>query len=39
VALFQWGIAPAGDGVAMTKSSGSDAKNTLYCSFCGKSQH
>src|SRR5216683_3004474 len=23
----------------MTKSSGSDAKNTLYCSFCGKSQH
>src|SRR5215472_16321668 len=32
-------IAPAGDGVAMTKSSGSDSKNTLYCSFCGKSQH
>ena len=28
-----------GDGVAMTKSSGSDSKNTLYCSFCGKSQH
>ena len=27
------------DGVAMTKSSGSDSKNTLYCSFCGKSQH
>ena len=23
----------------MTKSSGSDTKNTLYCSFCGKSQH
>ena len=23
----------------MTKSSGSDNKNTLYCSFCGKSQH
>jgi ATP-dependent Clp protease ATP-binding subunit ClpX len=23
----------------MTKSSGSDSKNTLYCSFCGKSQH
>jgi ATP-dependent Clp protease ATP-binding subunit ClpX len=23
----------------MTKSSSSDAKNTLYCSFCGKSQH
>ena len=22
----------------MTKSSG-DSKNTLYCSFCGKSQH
>src|SRR5205085_952836 len=33
------GIAPAGDGVVMTKSSGSDSKNTLYCSFCGKSQH
>ncbi len=23
----------------MTKVSGSDSKNTLYCSFCGKSQH
>ena len=23
----------------MTKSSGNDTKNTLYCSFCGKSQH
>src|SRR6201746_1412320 len=23
----------------MTKLSGSDAKRTLYCSFCGKSQH
>ncbi|MEI6985809.1 MAG: ATP-dependent Clp protease ATP-binding subunit ClpX [Rhodospirillaceae bacterium] len=23
----------------MAKSSGSDSKNTLYCSFCGKSQH
>ncbi|MEC8173349.1 MAG: ATP-dependent Clp protease ATP-binding subunit ClpX [Pseudomonadota bacterium] len=23
----------------MTKSSNSDSKNTLYCSFCGKSQH
>ncbi len=23
----------------MTKSVGSDSKNTLYCSFCGKSQH
>jgi ATP-dependent Clp protease ATP-binding subunit ClpX len=23
----------------MTKSTGGDAKNTLYCSFCGKSQH
>ncbi|MBM3488832.1 MAG: ATP-dependent Clp protease ATP-binding subunit ClpX [Alphaproteobacteria bacterium] len=23
----------------MTKLSGSDPKNTLYCSFCGKSQH
>jgi ATP-dependent Clp protease ATP-binding subunit ClpX len=23
----------------MTKVSGSDGKNTLYCSFCGKSQH
>ncbi|MEM7508786.1 MAG: ATP-dependent Clp protease ATP-binding subunit ClpX [Pseudomonadota bacterium] len=23
----------------MTKSSGMDSKNTLYCSFCGKSQH
>ncbi len=23
----------------MSKSTGGDAKNTLYCSFCGKSQH
>jgi len=23
----------------MSKASGSDSKNTLYCSFCGKSQH
>ena len=23
----------------MTKTGGSDSKNTLYCSFCGKSQH
>ena len=23
----------------MSKNSGSDSKNTLYCSFCGKSQH
>ena len=23
----------------MSKSSGGEAKNTLYCSFCGKSQH
>ncbi|MEX2408065.1 MAG: ATP-dependent Clp protease ATP-binding subunit ClpX [Rhodovibrionaceae bacterium] len=23
----------------MTKATGNDSKNTLYCSFCGKSQH
>ena len=23
----------------MSKVTGSDSKNTLYCSFCGKSQH
>ncbi|HAV50956.1 MAG TPA: hypothetical protein DCX75_13040, partial [Brevundimonas sp.] len=23
----------------MTKAAGTDAKSTLYCSFCGKSQH
>src|ERR1700760_1023964 len=23
----------------MSKASGGDSKNTLYCSFCGKSQH
>src|SRR5712691_10202616 len=23
----------------MSKVAGSDSKNTLYCSFCGKSQH
>lgn len=28
------------DGVTMpNKSNGGDSKNTLYCSFCGKSQH
>lgn len=26
-------------GVLMTKSTSDDQKNTLYCSFCGKSQH
>jgi ATP-dependent Clp protease ATP-binding subunit ClpX len=26
-------------GAHMTKSTGGDSKNTLYCSFCGKSQH
>ena len=26
-------------GPIMTKTTGSDSKNTLYCSFCGKSQH
>ena len=25
--------------LTLSKSSGSDSKNTLYCSFCGKSQH
>src|SRR5215510_3868749 len=24
---------------AMSKASGGESKNTLYCSFCGKSQH
>ena len=23
----------------MSKAGGNDSKNTLYCSFCGKSQH
>jgi hypothetical protein len=26
-------------GSEMSKIGGSDAKNSLYCSFCGKSQH
>ncbi len=26
-------------GAQMANNSGSDSKNTLYCSFCGKSQH
>ena len=26
-------------GSEMSKIGGSDAKNPLYCSFCGKSQH
>src|SRR5690348_10930758 len=28
-----------GNGVTMSKSSGGESRNTLYCSFCGKSQH
>ena len=38
-------MCPAGDApgcfeVSMSKTtSGGDSKNTLYCSFCGKSQH
>ncbi len=31
--------ATARSGDTMSKSSGGDSKNTLYCSFCGKSQH
>jgi ATP-dependent Clp protease ATP-binding subunit ClpX len=30
---------PVMHGVFMSKSTGGDSKNTLYCSFCGKSQH
>ena len=30
---------PGPENRRVTKSSGSDSKNTLYCSFCGKSQH
>ena len=31
---------PSGEsGISMTKSSSGDSRNTLYCSFCGKSQH
>ncbi len=34
------GHAPQGnDDMANNSSSGGDSKNTLYCSFCGKSQH
>ncbi len=29
----------AGKGEPMATNSGGDSKNTLYCSFCGKSQH
>jgi ATP-dependent Clp protease ATP-binding subunit ClpX len=25
--------------MGMSKVGGGDSKNTLYCSFCGKSQH
>jgi len=33
------GDAPLQIGKRMSKNSSSDSKNTLYCSFCGKSQH
>ena len=34
------GNAPGGrTGQKMSKASGGESKNTLYCSFCGKSQH
>ena len=36
--MAQERLAKAG-GVGMSKTGGGDAKNTLYCSFCGKSQH
>ena len=32
--MLRWEI-----GALMSKSSGGESKNTLYCSFCGKSQH
>ena len=32
-------IRTVGTETNMTKVGGSDSKNTLYCSFCGKSQH
>jgi ATP-dependent Clp protease ATP-binding subunit ClpX len=41
--VWQAGVSPLpGAGTldeVMTKLSGSDSKSTLYCSFCGKSQH
>ena len=40
--LLRNGIRPRLRGVTesgMSKVGGSDSKNTLYCSFCGKSQH
>lgn len=30
---------PSGERYEMANNSGNDSKNTLYCSFCGKSQH
>jgi ATP-dependent Clp protease ATP-binding subunit ClpX len=32
-------VRPKAQGIHVTKLSGSDGKSTLYCSFCGKSQH
>jgi ATP-dependent Clp protease ATP-binding subunit ClpX len=32
-------LAPVAKGETMSKTAGGDSKNTLYCSFCGKSQH
>src|ERR1700709_1982167 len=33
------GASRVGVETTMSKAGGSDSKNTLYCSFCGKSQH
>ena len=33
------GAALCRNGAFMSKTTGGDSKNTLYCSFCGKSQH
>jgi ATP-dependent Clp protease ATP-binding subunit ClpX len=33
------GVNRGSEKTSMTKAAGTDAKSTLYCSFCGKSQH
>jgi ATP-dependent Clp protease ATP-binding subunit ClpX len=37
--LAQAGHAPSRSEAKMTKAASGDTKSTLYCSFCGKSQH
>jgi ATP-dependent Clp protease ATP-binding subunit ClpX len=39
LARFAVRVPPRSDGETEMSKAGGESKNTLYCSFCGKSQH